>query len=112
MGVFDWNNDGKQDWHDDALFHTVINKDSSSDDDEFPTLGKGSSGYSRSSNNRSSAPQRDKGISSDAACLIAIVIVVTLFLCISALCMGYGGIVGDLLGFGALAFVVVYFSAR
>lgn len=24
--MFDWNGDGKHDWHDDALFHTVINK--------------------------------------------------------------------------------------
>ena len=24
--MFDWNDDGKHDWHDDALFHTVINK--------------------------------------------------------------------------------------
>ncbi len=24
--MFDWDGDGKKDWHDDALFHTVINK--------------------------------------------------------------------------------------
>ena len=115
MGTFDWNNDGKQDWHDDALFHTVINKDSGSDDSdegEFPSLSKGTSSYSRSARNNDSTPHHHTSGTSDAGCLIMIVIAVTLFLCISALCMGYGSIIGDLLGFGVLAFVIVCFSAR
>lgn len=115
MGTFDWNNDGKQDWHDDALFHTVINKDSSSDDSddgEFPTLSRGLSSYSRSTQSNTSTPQRYTSGSSDAGCLVMIVIAVTLFLCVSALCMGYGRIIGDLLGFGVLAFVIACFSTR
>ena len=115
MGTFDWNNDGKQDWHDDALFHNVINKDSSSgtgDDGEFPTLSKGTSGYSRSTNNQVSTPQHYTSGSADAGCLVMVVIAVTLFLCISVLCLGYGGIIGDLLGFGVLVFLIIYFSTR
>ena len=112
MSAFDWNNDGKHDWHDDALFHTVINQDSSSvdgDGGEFPTLYKKTASYSQRTTNHSSTPQHYTSGSSDAYCLVMIVIALTLFLCISALCMGYGNIIGDLLGFGVLAIVILSF---
>lgn len=42
--MFDWNGDGKNDWHDDALFHTVINKSDSEENKHSFTSGSGESG--------------------------------------------------------------------
>ena len=105
MGTFDWNNDGKQDWHDDALFHTVINKNSSSNDSndgKFPTL-RSSSSYSRTSSQPSTPPtshRRNNTIQIGG--LTKLAIGVTIFLCISTLFTGYAHIFGDLLGIGVL----------
>lgn len=41
--MYDWNGDGKNDWHDDALFHTVINK---TDPEEHMHTSKSGSGRS------------------------------------------------------------------
>lgn len=115
MGTFDWNNDGKTDWKDDALFHEVISKDDNSDGDDdsgFPTLTNGRGQSSGNTSRRApSVPQHTSG-SSELGCLVTAVAAVTLFLCISTLFMGYSSIIGDLLGFGVLAFIVVCFIAR
>ena len=108
MGTFDWNNDGKQDWHDDALFHTVINKDSKSDDSDdggFPTL-RSSSSYRYTPSKPSPPPppptyhRRNNTIQIGG--LTKLAIGVTIFLCISFLFTGYAHIIGDLLGIGVL----------
>lgn len=114
MGTFDWNNDGKQDWRDDALFHTVINKDSSSDDSdegEFPTLGKGTSSYSRNSINNGSTPQRSSGTSSGGSRLLMYVIIILLGSCLNAFLQGYFAGAGILLLFGALIIGIICFLA-
>lgn len=108
MGTFDWNRDGKTDWQDDMVFNEVISKDSSSgndDDGEFPTLGSSGRSYSSSKTTpqrTNSAPRRQSGPAIHIGGLTMLAIAVTIFLCISALLMGYGNIIGDLLGFGFL----------
>ena len=86
----DWNGDGKHDWQDDALFHNVINSDDSS------------------SNNSSYRGRRhSSGRSSFAISQLGkVVIVLDLILCVAALFMGYANIIGDLLGYGVLGFIV------
>ena len=105
MGTFDWNRDGKTDWKDDMVFNEVISKDSSSsnnDDGEFPTPGSSSS-YRRSTPQQTtSTPRRQSGPAIHIGGLTMLAIVVIIFLCISALFMGYGNIIGDLLGIGFL----------
>lgn len=105
MGTLDWNNDGKTDSTDDFLFLEVISKDSSTNEDdegEFPTLGSSSS-YRRSTPQQTtSTPRRQSGPAIHIGGLTMLAIVVTIFLCISALFMGYGNIIGDLLGLGFL----------
>ena len=86
----DWNGDGKHDWQDDAFFHDVIDNDSNS------------------SNTPSS---RNYGSSSGGASfhltqLGKVVIVLDLILCVAALFMGYANIIGDLLGFGVIGFLI------
>ena len=86
----DWNGDGKHDWQDDALFHNVIN----TDDD--------------SSNNSSYSGRRHSSRSSSFAVsqLGKVVIVLDIILCVAAFFMGYASIIGDLLGFGVLGFLI------
>lgn len=86
----DWNGDGKHDWQDDAIFHNVINTDDNS------------------SNNNSSGGRyhSNKGSSFQLSQLGTVVIVIDLILCVAALFMGYANIIGDLLGFGFVGFLI------
>lgn len=114
MGTFDWNNDGKQDWHDDALFHTVINKDSDSDDGDegaFPTLSRGTSSYSRSRNSNNSTPQRSSDTSSGGDRLLMYVILILLGACLSTFLQGHFVAAGILFLFGALIIGIICFLA-
>ena len=86
----DWNGDGKHDWQDDALFHNVIN----ADDDSSNNISH--SGRSYSSGNSSFVVSQ----------LGKVVIVLDIILCIAALFMGYGSVIGDLLGFGVIGFLI------
>ena len=115
MGTFDWNRDGKTDWQEDMVFNEVISKDSYSGGDdagEFPTLRSSNSSSPGNVPRRSASTQHYTGVSSEAGCLILIVAVITVVLCISALFMGYGNIIGDLLGFGLLAGMIALCIAK
>ena len=46
--MFDWNNDGKVDWHDDALFHEVIDKEHESKNTVTPPRRSSTSSQSTS----------------------------------------------------------------
>ena len=87
----DWNGDGKHDWQDDAVFHNVIDTDNNTS--STPSSGGGSS-YSSS------------GSSFYVTQLGKVVIVLDLILCVAALFMGYANIIGDLLGFGVVGFLI------
>lgn len=87
----DWNGDGKHDWQDDAIFHNVIDSDNTS-----------SSNISSGSGRK----QSNNGASFHFSQLGTIVIVLDLILCVAALFMGYANIIGDLLGFGAVGFLI------
>ncbi len=105
MGTFDWNNDGKTDATDDFLFLEVISKDSSDDEaeeDEFPTLGNGSRNRRSTPQHTTSTPRRQSGSAIRIGKLTKLTMALTAFLCISALLMGYGNIIGDLFGIGFL----------
>lgn len=86
----DWNGDGKHDWKDDAIFHNVINADNDSSN-STPSGG----GHHSSSGSSFYVSQLGK-----------VVIVLDLILCVAALFMGYANIIGDLLGFGVLGFLI------
>ena len=86
----DWNGDGKHDWRDDAIFHNVIETDNNSSNNTPSGGGKYSSG----------------GSSFYLSQLGKVVIVLDLILCVAALFMGYANIIGDLLGFGVVGFLV------
>ena len=86
----DWNGDGKHDWRDDAIFHNVIETDNNSSNNTPSGGGKYSSG----------------GSSFYLSQLGKVVIVLDLILCVVALFMGYANIIGDLLGFGAVGFLI------
>lgn len=86
----DWNGDGKHDWQDDALFHNVINTDDDSSNNISYRGRKHSSGSSLLSVSQ----------------LGKVVIVLDIVLCIAALFMGYASIIGDLLGFGVIGFLI------
>lgn len=104
MGTFDWNNDGKTDATDDFLFMEVINKDdenASDDNDSFPTFGSFPR-YQGSSSVNSSHTTNHKSAPTQICCLTTLVIGITILLCIAAPFMGYGNIIGDLLGIGFL----------
>lgn len=81
----DWNGDGKHDWKDDAIFHNVINNDSNDSNTSGGTNGGNSFYISQ---------------------LGTVVIVIDIILCVAALFMGYANIIGDLLGFGLVAFLI------
>lgn len=85
----DWNGDGKHDWKDDAIFHNVINSDSNSSNS--PSGGSSSGG---------------SGSTFYLSQLGKVVIVLVVILCIAALFMGYANIIGDLLGFGLVGFLI------
>lgn len=87
----DWNGDGKHDWQDDAVFHNVIDTDNNTS--STPSSGGGRS-YSSS------------GSSFYVTQLGKVVIVLDLILCVAALFMGYANIIGDLLGFGVVGFLI------
>ena len=86
----DWNGDGKHDWRDDAIFHNVIETDNNSSNNTPSGGGKYSSG----------------GSSFYLSQLGKVVIVLDLILCVAALFMGYANIIGDLLGFGVVGFLI------
>ena len=86
----DWNGDGKYDWQDDALFHNVIN----ADDDSSNNISY--RGRSHASGSSSFAVSQ----------LGKVVIVLDIVLCIAALFMGYASIIGDLLGFSVIGFLI------
>lgn len=86
----DWNGDGKHDWRDDAIFHNVIDSDN-----------KSSNNTPSGGNNYSSG-----GSSFYLSQLGKVVIVLDLILCVAALFMGYANIIGDLLGFGVVGFLI------
>ena len=86
----DWNGDGKHDWRDDAIFHNVIETDNNSSNNTPSGGGKYSSG----------------GSSFYLSQLGKVVIVLDLILCVAALFMGYANIIGDLLGFGVIGFLI------
>ena len=86
----DWNGDGKHDWQDDALFHNVINTDGDSSN-------KSPYGGRRHSSGSSSFAVSQLG---------KVVIVLDIILCVAALFMGYASIIGDLLGFGVIGFLI------
>ena len=44
----DWNNDGKHDWKDDAIFHNVINSDEKEDSNKNRSAGSSNSSAGRS----------------------------------------------------------------
>ena len=44
----DWNNDGKHDWKDDAIFHNVINSDEKEDSNKKRSTGDSNSSTGRS----------------------------------------------------------------
>ena len=84
----DWNGDGKHDWKDDAIFHNVINSDNES------SQSSSGGGYSTG------------GSSFYLSQLGKVVIVLVIILCVDALFMGYANIIGDLLGFGLIGFLI------
>ena len=86
----DWNGDGKHDWRDDAIFHNVIETDNNSSNN----TPSGGGNYSNS------------GSSFYLSQLGKVVIVLDLILCVAALFMGYANIIGDLLGFGVVGFLI------
>ena len=86
----DWNGDGKHDWRDDAIFHNVIETDNNSSNNTPSGGGNYSTG----------------GSSFYLSQLGKVVIVLDLILCVAALFMGYANIIGDLLGFGVVGFLV------
>lgn len=86
----DWNGDGKHDWRDDAIFHNVIETDKNSSNNTPSGGGNHSSG----------------GSSFYLSQLGKVVIVLDLILCVAALFMGYANIIGDLLGFGVVGFLI------
>ena len=86
----DWNGDGKHDWHDDAIFHNVIETDNNSSNNTPSGGGNHSTG----------------GSSFYLSQLGNVVIVLDLILCVAALFMGYANIIGDLLGFGVIGFLI------
>lgn len=87
----DWNGDGKHDWQDDAIFHNVIDTDNNTSSNN--SSGRGGS-YSSG------------GSSFHVSQLGTVVIVLDIILCVAALFMGYANIIGDLLGFGAVGFLI------
>jgi hypothetical protein len=87
----DWNGDGKHDWQDDAIFHNVIETDNNTSSNT--SSGRGGS-YSSG------------GSSFHVSQLGKVVIVLDLILCVAALFMGYANIIGDLLGFGVVGFLI------
>ena len=87
----DWNGDGKHDWQDDAIFHNVIDTDNNTSSNN--SSGRGGS-YSSG------------GSSFHVSQLGTVVIVLDLILCVAALFMGYVNIIGDLLGFGVVGFLI------
>ena len=101
MGI-DWNGDGKHDWQDDAFFHNVINSDSSKDE----STGGGFS------NNRNIRPEKHIASKREPSQLGCAVAVIAVFLIISALFMGYGNIIPDLLGFAFIAFLIANWLDR
>ena len=84
----DWNGDGKHDWKDDAIFHNVITRDNES------SQSSSGGGYSTG------------GSSFYLSQLRKVVIVLVIILCVAALFMGYANIIGDLLGFGLIGFLI------
>ena len=87
----DWNGDGKHDWQDDAIFHNVIDTDNNTSSNN--SSGRGGS-YSSG------------GSSFHVSQLGKVVIVLDLILCVATLFMGYANIIGDLLGFGVVGFLI------
>ena len=81
----DLNGDGKHDWQDDYLTQKMIDEDSS-DRNPMP------SGH----------------IANHGTPLGVILFIIVTILCISAICMGYPGAIGSLIGIG----IVVYFIAK
>ncbi len=88
----DWNGDGKHDWQDDAIYHNVINTDA---DSSKNTSSGGGGGFTSGGSTTFYLSQLGK-----------IVIVLDIILCVAALFMGYANIIGDLLGFGFVAFLI------
>ena len=87
----DLNGDGKHDWQDDAFFHNVIDNNSNSSNTPSPRRNYGSS---------------SSGASFHLTQLGKVVIALDLTLCVAALFMGYANIIGDLLGFGVIGFLI------
>lgn len=87
----DWNGDGKHDWQDDAFFHSVIDNDSNS---------------SNTPSSRGNYGSSSGGASFHLTQLGKVVIVLDLILCVAALFMGCANIIGDLLGFGVIGFLI------
>jgi hypothetical protein len=81
----DLNGDGKHDWQDDYLTQKMIDGDSS-DKNSMP------GGH----------------ITDHGTPLGVIIFIIVAILCFSALCMGYPGAIGSLIGIG----IVVYFIAK
>ena len=79
------NGDGKHDWQDDYLTQKMIDEDSS-DRNPMP------SGH----------------ITNHGTPLGVIIFIIVAILCFSAICMGYPGAIGSLIGIG----IVVYFIAK
>lgn len=106
MGIFDWNNDGKTDWKDDALFHEVISKDESSDRDDdsgLSTAGGFSSRHYSTSSRKSTASHQQSITTINIGWLTKLVIGIAGCLCLFALFSGDVHIIDDILGLGFLA---------